>query len=309
MGHLLLELGPCLLLGLAAGQRWPHLSERLSPWLLQWGMPLSLMGLLLRAGVQQQTPGVALLTLISCCFGLVFTRSLPVVRQLLPRRALQLGAVVGNTAYVGLPVAIALLPPRALAISITVDFVATLVTWSLGPILLSDSQRYRPWSLIPLLLRTPVVRALILATPVALTPWATEVGHWLWLPARIVLWCLLTLVGMRLGALLHGPAMVADLDGWVQLLPATLIKLLLWPGLTLAVVSLFGWPAWMVGAVVLQAAVPTAMSVLLLAEASPSRCRQEEVAAAARLVVATTIASAITIPLWSLVLTLLLQRA
>mgnify|MGYP006286503659 CR=1 FL=1 len=145
MGPLLLELGPCLLLGLAAGRSWPQLAGRLAPWLLCWGVPLSLMGLLLRAGLQPQTAGVAGLTVLSCSAGLLLTRTVPLLRRLLPQRSLQLGAVVGNTAYVGLPVAIALLPPQALAISITVDLVGTLVTWSLGPLLLAEVRSSKPW--------------------------------------------------------------------------------------------------------------------------------------------------------------------
>ena len=305
MGRLLLELGPCLLLGLASGRRWPRLADLLAPWLLRWGMPLSLMALLLRAGLQPQTIGVAVLTLISCSGGLLLTLNLPGLQRLLPQRSLQMGAVVGNTAYVGLPVAIALLPPQALAISITVDLVGTLVTWSIGPLLLAEARGPRRWGLLAPLLRTPVVRALLLALPVALTPWAPLVGQVLWWPARFVLWSLLTLVGMRLGALLSAPALTQDRSSWLAVLPATLCKLLLWPSLLLPVALLLPWPSWVVAAVVLQAAVPTAMSVLLLAEASPGLHRSEEVAMAARLVLVSTLAAALTIPLWSGVLSLL----
>jgi predicted permease len=302
MGRLLLELGPCLLLGLAAGRRWPLLADRLAPGLLRWGMPVSLMALLLRAGLQPQTAGVAAFTLFSCGAGLLLTRLVPALRSWLPQRSLQLGAVVGNTAYVGLPVAMALLPPQALAISITVDLVGTLVTWSLGPMLLADSAQSRLRALLPLLLRTPVIRGLILAIPVALTPWSRAVADGLWMPARLVLWTLLTLVGMRLGALLRGEDLSQDRQAWLTVVPATLIKLLCWPALLLALALPMGWPAWVVSAVVLQAAVPTAMSVLLLAEACPGRQRPEEVSAAARLVLVTTLTSAITVPCWAFAL-------
>jgi len=65
------------------------------------------------------------------------------------------------------------------------------------------------------------------------------------------------------------------------------------------------WPDWVVSAVVLQAAVPTAMSVLLLAEAAPGPQRAEEVAMAARLVLLSTLAGLVTIPLWELLLSAL----
>ena len=305
MGRLLLELGPCLLLGLTAGRRWPQLADRLAPWLLRWGMPLSLMALLLRAGLQPQTAAVALFTLISCGAGLLLTRTIPLLRRLLPQRSLQLGAVVGNTAYVGLPVAMALLPPQALAISISVDLVGTLVTWSLGPLLLAEASGPRRWRLLPLLLRTPVLRALLLAAPVALTPWAPAIATALWWPARLVLWSLLTLVGMRLGALLRSAALMQERRSWLAVLPAALLKLLLWPALLLPLALAQHWPDWVVSAVVLQAAVPTAMSVLLLAEAAPGLQRAEEVAMAARLVLLSTLAGLVTIPLWELLLSAL----
>jgi predicted permease len=80
-----------------------------------------------------------------------------------PAQRQQLGAVVGNTAYFGLPVALALLPPEAPSFSITADFVGTLVTWGLGPLLL-DGQRPM------LVLNTPVVRAVLVAVPLLASP-------------------------------------------------------------------------------------------------------------------------------------------
>ena len=86
------------------------------------------------------------------------------------------------------------------------------------------------------------------------------------------------------------------------MVPATLFKLLVWPALILPLALALRWPTWVLTAVVLQAAVPTAMSVLLLAEASPGRHRSDEVAMAVRLVLVSTLTAAVTIPLWAFAL-------
>jgi len=54
MLRVLLELAPCLLAGLWLGRWQPQWPERLAPPLLRWGMPVSLVALLLRAGLPSQ---------------------------------------------------------------------------------------------------------------------------------------------------------------------------------------------------------------------------------------------------------------
>ena len=133
---------PALLLGLALGRRWPGLSQRLAPPLVQWGVPFSLMGLLLRSGLNRNTALVALLALLAVAGGLLL------LRRWLPQPVEQMGAVVGNTAYFGIPAVLALLPAQAVGYAISYDLVATLFTWSLGPLLLAG----QPLRLRPLLL-------------------------------------------------------------------------------------------------------------------------------------------------------------
>ncbi len=55
MLQLLLELVPCLLGGLWLGRRLPGLPERIAPALMRWGVPLSLVGLLLKGGLNSGT--------------------------------------------------------------------------------------------------------------------------------------------------------------------------------------------------------------------------------------------------------------
>ena len=292
MVRLLLELAPCLLAGFWLGRRFPALPGQLAPALLRWGMPLSLTGLLLKSGLPLSSIPMAGLIAAITSGGLLLCRQLPL---LLPSRSLQLGAIVGNTGYFGLPVAITLLPSEALSFSVIYDLIGTLITWSAGPLLLSPGQS-RPSALS--LLKTPVVQALLLALPLGLTPWGTVLGQWLWLPARLVLWLLLLLVGMRLGLVLQRIHPNNE-NPRPSLHAALAIKLLALPGVMALATGLLQLPELMRQALVLQAAAPTAMSVLLLAEAADAHNNNDqETLPAARLVLWSSGLALISLPLW-----------
>lgn len=295
MLQLVVELVPCLLGGLWLGQRLPDLPERIAPALMRWGVPLSLVGLILKGGLNNGTVQAGLFSLVLTSMGLMVTRQWPQLSRALPARSLQLGAVVGNTAYFGLPVAIALLPAAALSFSITYDLVGTLVTWSVGPLLLSG-QRSRPGQWLGQLLSTPVCQAVVIAGPLLISPWSATIAALLWWPSRVVLWLMLLLVGMRLGLLLSRGNEPGAALGNQQLIPALVIKLLLLPGLALLTGSVLNWPAVLRDALVLQAGAPTAMSVLLLAEASQQKGRES--IPAAQLVLWSTLLALISVPLW-----------
>jgi predicted permease len=84
------------------------------------------------------------------------------------------------------------------------------------------------------------------------------------------------------------------------------VKLLLFPLVLLGLCLLLGrtplaLPPLATAAVVLQAAAPTAVAVLLLAEATPQR-QTATVQAAAGLVLVSTLLALLTVPLWARVL-------
>jgi predicted permease len=112
----------------------------------------------------------------------------------------------------------------------------------------------------------------------------------LWWPARLVLWLMLLLVGMRLDLLVGHTGNTSDLR------PALVIKLLALPGLTLLGTWVLGMTGPLRDALVLQAAAPTAMSVLLLAAASQEKGRES--IPAAQLVLWSTVLSLASVPLW-----------
>jgi hypothetical protein len=288
--RLFLELLPCLVLGMALGRIQPQLSARLAGPLIRWGVPISLVGLLLRSGMRSDLVVTALIALLGPSLGLLLIALVPWLARRLDSGPMRLGAVVGNTAYWGVPVALALLPAAAVAHAITFDVVATLFTWNVGPLLMER----RLAGLGPLLRRlvqNPASQGLVVALVLQQTPWSAPLGQWLWWPARLVLWLALTMVGMRLGMMLRLPLTLS----WPRqdLLAAVGAKLVLAPALMLLLATLTRLPETARNAVVLQAAAPSALAVLLLAEA-----RGDDAEPAANLVLASTALALVSVPLW-----------
>jgi predicted permease len=111
----------------------------------------------------------------------------------------------------------------------------------------------------------------------------------LWWPARAVLVIALGLLGMRLGLTLRHRTFPLPLG-----LPYALaIKLLLIPVLVGVLGTALALPPLDRQALVLQGAAPTALSVLLMAEA-----HQDSAPAASTLVISSTLAAMVTVPLW-----------
>jgi malate permease and related proteins len=285
----LLELLPALLLGVVLARRWPELATHLAPPLVRWGVPFSLMGLFLRSGLQWRYGEMLGLALVLVATGLLLVHGAP---RLFPGPAERLGAVVGNTAYFGIPAALALLPPASLGYAISYDLAATLFTWTIGPSLIA----HRPlaWrSLLIALGSSPASQGLVGAVVLQLTPWHALLADWLWWPARAVVWLSLVVLGLRMTAVLGSPLPRA-------LLPSLLTKLLLFPLAALGLALLLHLPPLLQAPLVLQAAAPTALSVLLLSEAAQTDPRRP-----AALVLWSTLAALLSVPLWAWLLTAL----
>ena len=211
---------------------------------------------------------------------------------------MKLGSGVGNTAYVGVPLALAFLPEQALPITIGYDLGATLFTWSVGALVLagpSRSSRSLLRGLLQGMLSSPASRGLLGALLVQWTPWQNGVAAALWWPARLVVLLALIVVGLRLGALYRDRRISGPLEPGLR--AALLAKLLLFPLLLLLLGWLMPWDSLMVRALVLQGATPTAISVLLIAE-SAGRGQRD----AASLVFWSTVLALVTASLWGLVL-------
>jgi predicted permease len=288
-----LELIPALLLGLLLGHRFPSLPTRLAAPLVQWGIPLTLVGLLLRSGLGRDLFVAGAAAGLINAIALLLLFGLAPLRRALANGGLQLGCVVGNTGYFGIPVALALLPPQSLGYSITYDLVGTLITWSVGPLLISGLA-VTPSKLLAMSFGSPVFKGLAIALAIHFTPWGEAVAALLWIPSRLVLLLALAGVGMRRGVMLRRPQGAAIRAGeGGPLATALAFKLLVLPVVAVVVSQLLRLPQLVRSAVVLQAAAPTAISLLLIAEASG--LHQER---AAHLVLWSTLLALLSVPLW-----------
>jgi hypothetical protein len=161
----LIELLICLLFGSLIGAFKPGLSSRIVMAVINFGVPISVMGLLLQAGLDWSLLEAAFLAVLAIGVMILLLRTIPKVKQLMSRPTLQLASSFGNTGYFGIPVALALLPSKALTMSIGYDLGATLLIWSLGPPFLAERVKnaapLSPSVLTQALLVNPAAKGLI----------------------------------------------------------------------------------------------------------------------------------------------------
>ncbi len=295
------ELLPFLFLGYLIGRFKPELSSQISRPLIRFGLPISLMGLLLKSGLDWNLLKAIGMALFGIGLLIALIRIIPKLRSLIGSKSLLLGSAFGNSGYFGIPVSLSLLPQQALNFSIGYDLGATLLVWSLGPILLTKStnelSEEKTWrDLLNAFAGSPAIKGLIGALIIQSTPWRDQITSALWMPAKLVILLALLIVGIRLSYL--GSAINPTNKNLRSIItPSLFTKLVFLPALMLILCTTFGLPVLMRNALVLQAATPTAISVLLLAEAS----RQDQEVATA-LVAWSTLISIFTIPIWFLVL-------
>lgn len=300
---LFVELIPSLGLGLWIGWLKPGWTRPVAMPLVRFGVPISLMGLLLKGGIHWSMAMNALIAALAIGLWMLGLQRLPREAKPVDSPALQIGCAVGNTAYFGIPVALALLPSQALPISIGYDLGATLLAWSLGPFWLK--QEAGGWrELMGHVMSSPATRGLLAALIVKATPWSNAIASALWLPSRMVIVLALVVVGMRLGSIQSARAnatqpatQVANRSNNQQLHAALACKLLLFPAWVWLLCSLLSLEPLTCQALVLQGAAPASISMLLMAEQAGRDAEQ-----AASLLLRSTLLALVSVPLWWLVL-------
>ena len=300
---LFVELIPSLGLGLWIGWLKPGWTRPVAMPLVRFGVPISLMGLLLKGGIHWSMAMNALIAALAIGLWMLGLQRLPLEAKPVDSPALQIGCAVGNTAYFGIPVALALLPSQALPISIGYDLGATLLAWSLGPFWLK--QEAGGWrELMRHVMSSPATRGLLAALIVKATPWSNAIASALWLPSRMVIVLALVVVGMRLGSIQsaranapHPATRLASRSGNQQLHVALACKLLLFPAWMWLLCSLLSLEPLTCQALVLQGAAPASISMLLMAEQAGRDAEQ-----AASLLLRSTLLALVSVPLWWLVL-------
>lgn len=300
---LFVELIPSLGLGLWIGWLKPGWTRPVAMPLVRFGVPISLMGLLLKGGIHWSMAMNALIAALAIGLWMLGLQRLPREAKPVDSPALQIGCAVGNTAYFGIPVALALLPSQALPISIGYDLGATLLAWSLGPFWLK--QEAGGWrELMGHVMSSPATRGLLAALIVKATPWSNAIASALWLPSRLVIVLALVVVGMRLGSIQSARAnatqpatQLANRSNNQQLHAALACKLLLFPAWVWLLCSLLSLEPLTCQALVLQGAAPASISMLLMAEQAGRDAEQ-----AASLLLRSTLLALVSVPLWWLVL-------
>ena len=287
------------MLGFFIGRKKPKLSEKISILLIKYGIPISVMGLLLKAGINIYLIKSSLIAFLSISFLFLLINTLPITRKKFPNYSFQLGGLIGNTSFLGIPIAIALLPTYILNLTIGFDIGTTLFAWIFGPILLqkekSQSSNLNLKKLSLSVFSSPASKGTLGALLAYLLSLDDYIGDILWIPARIVIILAIAVVGSRLGIITKNKSNLLNFNNEIK--NSIILKLLIFPLLIYSTTFIFKFEKLEVLALVLQAGTPSAISTILMAEAY-----QTNQDLAAKTLFLTTICSIITIPLITFIL-------
>ena len=115
------ELLPLIATGYLIGRFKPGFSSHIALALINFGVPVSLMGLLLKSGLDWLLFQALWITIFVIGLVIATIMSVPILRRHLGSRSLLLGSVFENSGYFGTPVSLALLPSQSLSFSISYD--------------------------------------------------------------------------------------------------------------------------------------------------------------------------------------------
>ena len=257
-------------MGFFIGKVKPFASEKISIYLIKYGIPISVTGLLVKAGINIDLINSALLAFITITLLIVLINFIPVFKNIFPNFSLQLAGLIGNTSFLGIPIAIALLPTDTINHTIGFDLGTTLFSWIFGPYLLQKSNNsYSLMNIKKLLIfifSSPASRGIVGALIIYLFSLENLVEEFLWIPTRLVIYLAIIVVGSRLGIITNKKEKTSfQFKENIQY--AIILKLLVLPLIIYLICCLFNFQQIETTALVLQAATPTAISTILLAEA------------------------------------------
>jgi len=281
-------------LGFFIGKVKPFASEKISIYLIKYGIPISVTGLLVKAGINIDLINSALLAFITITLLIILINFIPVFKNIFPNFSLQLAGLIGNTSFLGIPIAIALLPTDTINYTIGFDLGTTLFSWIFGPYLLQKSNNsYSLMNIKKLLMfifSSPASRGIVGALLIYLFSLENLVEEFLWIPTRLVIYLAIIVVGSRLG-IITNKKKKTSFQFRENIQYAIILKLLVLPLIIYLICCIFNFQQIETTALVLQAGTPTAISTILLAEAYNTH---KELAAKA--LFTSTIISVATIP-------------
>ena len=252
------------------------------------------MGLLLKEGIDLDLIKTAFIAFFSIGFLIILINFLPIFKRRIPNYSLQLAGLIGNTSFLGIPIAIALLPTKTINFTIGFDLGTTLFAWIFGPFFLqknsTSNKTLNLKEFFNALLNSPASRGVIGVLAIYTLKLEGIIGNYLWIPARIVIFLAIIVVGTRLGIITNKKTKIFDFNEGIKY--SILLKLVFFPLIIFFVSKSLNFDFSQTSAVVLQAGTPTAISTILMAEAY--KINQE---IAAKILFITTLISIITIPI------------
>ena len=237
--------------------------------LIRFGIPLSVMGLLLKEGIDINLIKSAALAFLLIGFLIVLINIFPILKKRLPNYTFQLAGLIGNTSFLGIPIAIALLPSKTINFTIGFDLGTTLFAWIFGPFFLQEKSQNKNIpnfkGLLNALINSPASRGIIGVFVAYLFKIDGILGNYLWIPARIVIAFAIIIVGTRLGLITNQKGKIFDLNEEIKF--SILLKLFILPLVIFLISKFLKFDFYQSSAVILQAGTPTAISTILMAEA------------------------------------------
>ena len=283
-----------MIFGFFIGKRKPKLSETIALPLIRYGIPLSVMGLLLKEGIDLDLIKTALIAFFSIGFLIVLINYFSIFKTILPNYSLQLAGLIGNTSFLGIPIALALLPTNTINFTIGFDLGTTLFAWIFGPFFLQNktnsNKNLNFKELLKAILNSPASRGIIGVLIAYLVGLENVLGDYLWIPARIVIFLAIVIVGTRLGIITNSKTKFFNLNKEIKY--SIILKLFILPFIIFIISKILGFNLNETSAVVLQAGTPSAVSTILMAEAYKTNQK-----IAATILFTTTLISIITIPI------------
>ena len=252
------------------------------------------MGLLLKEGIDINLIKSALLAFSLIGFLIIVINKFPIFKNRLPNYTLQLAGLIGNTSFLGIPIAIALLPSSTINFTIGFDLGTTLFAWIFGPFFLKEKSQNKNIlnikGLINAFINSPASRGIIGVLLAYLFQIEDILGNYLWIPARIVIAFAIIVVGSRLGLITIQKDNFFQINNEIKF--SILLKLFILPFLIFLISKLLNFNFYQSSAVILQAGTPTAISTILMAEAYGVNQK-----IASKILFTTTLFSIATIPL------------
>jgi predicted permease len=282
----------------------PKVSKYIARPLIRFGIPLSVMGLLLKEGIDINLIKSAFLAFSVIGILITFINIIPIFKKRLPNYTLQLAGLIGNTSFLGIPIALALLPSTTINFTIGFDLGTTLFAWIFGPFFLQEKANSNNIpnikGLLNALINSPASRGIIGVLLAYLFQIDGILGNYLWIPARIVIALAIIIVGTRLGIITNQNERILDLNEEIKF--SIILKLFILPCIIFLICKFLDFNYYQSSAVILQAATPTAISTILMAEAYGVKQK-----IASKILFTTTLISIITIPLLKIFINLFIQ--